>query len=205
MTDGDLTPQERAEIEALLGRGGAEDEDEDFVAEPIGPVRRVLRWLLRLVCLAVAGLIGWHLLALSSLPDKPFDAVHAPIVLTIGSGLAGMLFLLWFDGRLRRVLLLLLALAALAVSGLSMRWVDSSRSGIREYWAGVERQRMRLGDDLCYTIDGKTFVLRGAGGGRFAYMRGIWPGAFGEAEFRRYFFSDLPMAADANGWTCAAR
>jgi hypothetical protein len=192
---------ERAQIEALLDP--ELQEDDDFTPEAVGLVRRVMRWLLRLICLATLGLVGWHVYALASLPDKPFDAVHAPIVLTIGSALAGTLFILWFDGKWRRALLLLLGVAALALSALSMRWVDSAKSGIHEYWAGLERGRAVLPGDLCYRIDARDFALRReVAKTRFTYQRGIWPSAFSEAEFKRYFFSDLPMTAKAEGWTC---
>jgi hypothetical protein len=65
--------------------------------------------------------------------------------------------------------------------------------------------RGQLRGDLCYSIDAQTFELRGSGPARFAYRRGLWPSAFGEDEFKRYFFSDLPMRARADGWTCVAR
>ncbi|MES2444341.1 MAG: hypothetical protein V4574_16050 [Pseudomonadota bacterium] len=196
---------ERAEIEALLeARAQADDEDEAFAPEPVGAVRRVLRWAIRLVALAVLGAIGWYRYALESL-KTPFDGVHAPVALTVASGLIGVLLLLWFDGKGRRGPLLLLGAAALALCGLSMRWVDSGRGGVREHWSGLEFSRTRLSGDLCYRIDAQVFALRGAGPARFTYVRGIWPGAYGEDEFKRYFFSDLPMRRRADGWTCIAR
>jgi len=198
-----LPPEERARIAALLAERG-DDGDDAWVEEPVGPIRRVVRLLLRSLCLAAAGVIGWHYYALASLPDKPFNAVFVPIGLTIASGLAGIVLLLWFDGKWRRILLLLLGGGALAFAGNSMRWVESSHSGVHEYWAGLPRSAVKLSGDLCYRIDAETFAL---GGGRavFTYRRGIWPSNFGEAEFRRYFFSDLRMAARADGWKCIAR
>jgi hypothetical protein len=65
--------------------------------------------------------------------------------------------------------------------------------------------KTRLSGDLCYRIDAKTFELRGANAAaRFNYVRRVWPGAFSEPEFKRYFFSDLPMRARPDGWTCRA-
>lgn len=200
----DLPPEERAQVAALLAERG--EEGEDWSPEPrIGPVRRTLRRLLRLMSLAALAAVAWHLFALWLLPDTPFDGVHAPIPLTIGFALFGILLLLWFDGRWRWLPLFALGIGALAVSGLSMRWIDSSRSGVHEYWAGIERGWAVLPGDLCYRIDGKTFRLRRQHGREgFTYRRGIWPGAYSEAEFRRYFFSDLPMRMGADGWACRA-
>src|SRR4051812_45562398 len=89
---------ERARIGVLLVKVSKE-EGVFLPPEPVGAIRRLVRWLLRLIGLAVLGLAGWHAYALASLPDKPFDAIHAPLALTIGSALAGMLFMLWFDGK----------------------------------------------------------------------------------------------------------
>lgn len=200
----DLPPEERARIAALLAERGDADEDEWEPEERVGPVRRVVRLLLRLLCLAAAGVIGWHYYALASFPDTPFNAVFVPIGLTIASGLAGILFLLWFDGKWRRILLLLLGAGALAFAGNSMRWIDSSRSGVHEYWAGLPRASVKLSGDLCYRIDARNFSLRGARA-VFTYQRGYWPSTFGEEAFKRYFFSDLKMASTPSGWTCHAR
>lgn len=198
---------DRARIEALLDHEGADDEA-DFAgyAPNIGPLRRMVRWLIWLVSLAALVLTGWHVIALAMFPDKAFDGVHAPVPLTIGFALFGILMLFWFDGRWRWSLLVLLACVAFAVAGLSMRWVDSSKRGIHEYWAGLERGSAVLPGDLCYRIDAANFALRRQSGrGGFTYQRGIWPGSFSEAEFKRYFFSDLPMRTGADGWTCVAR
>jgi hypothetical protein len=86
-----------------------------------------------------------------------------------------------------------------------MRWVDSSAGGVRESWSGVALAKVQLRGDLCYRIGARSFDLRGSGPARFAYQRGLWPSAFGEDEFKRYFFSDLPMRARSDGWTCIAR
>ena len=199
-----LSAQERAEIEALLTRDDAAPEDVG-PAQRIGPFRWVIRMALRIASLAVLGVVGWHIYALAGLPEKPFDAIHAPLALTIGSGLVAILLLLWFDGKPRRLLLALFGLLALTACLLSMRWADSSRHGVREYWAGIERGSTTLSGDLCYRIDAAVFELRGAGRARFVYRRGIWPGAFDEAAFKRYFFSDLRMRSGADGWTCIDR
>lgn len=196
---------EQARIAAMLDHDA---EEEDFVPPEsgVGPVRRAVRWLIWLVSLTALALVGWHVAALAILPDTAFDGVHAPIALTIGFALFGILLLLWFDGRWQWLPLVVLAAGAFGVAGLSMRWVDSSKRGIHEYWAGLERGWAVLPGDLCYRIDANTFALRRQRGREgFTYRRGIWPGAFSEAEFKRYFFSDLPMKQGADGWTCVAR
>ena len=207
---GEMDSDARAEaLRTRFAELGVDDPVAALLEEParprVGPVRWLLRLLGWLVCVAAAGAVAWHFHALSTLPDRPFDAVHAPIGLTIGAAAVGVFLLLWFDGKLRRVVLLLLAVAALGLAGLSTRWIDSSRSGVREYWAGHEIARARLPGDLCYRIDGAVFVLRGAGKARFEYKRGYWPTAFGEVELKRYFFSDVPMRARADGWICIDR
>lgn len=195
---------ERARIEAMLDHPA--NEEEEFSSERVGPIRRVVRWSCWLLILIALGAVGWHVAALAMLPDKAFDGVHAPVALTIGFALLGIVLMLWFDARLQWTPLFLLGIAAFGVSGLSMRWVDSSKTGIHEYWAGIERAAAVLPGDLCYRIDGATFALRReAGRAGFTYQRGIWPSAFSEGEFQRYFFSDLPMRARADGWTCVAR
>lgn len=197
---------ERARIAAMLDQDTADGEEDFGTAERVGPVRRAVRRLIWLVSLAVLALAGWHVAGLAFLPDKAFDGVHAPIALTIGFALLGIILLLWFDGRWQWLPLLLLGLGAFGVAGLSMRWVDSSKSGVHEYWAGLERGWAVLPGDLCYRIDATAFKLRRQRGREgFAYRRGIWPGAFSEGELRRYFFSDLPMKQGADGWTCVAR
>jgi len=197
---------ERARIEAMLDHEGAEDEDGFAPSEPVGAIRRTVRWLIWLTSLAMLALTGWHVAALALLPDTALDGVHAPIALTIGFTLFGIVLLLWFDGRWRWLPLLALAIGAFGVAGLSMRWVDSSKTGVHEYWAGLERGSAVLPGDLCYRIDAATFALRRRNGrAGFTYRRGIWPSTFSEAEFKRYFFSDLPMRAGTDGWTCVAR
>lgn len=197
------SPAERAEIDALL-EAHPDGDWEVYPAERIGLVRRAMRLLIGLLCLAAVASVAWHVVALASL-GSAYDAVHVPIALTIGSGLIGLVLLIGFDGKWQRIPVLLLALAALGLCGLSMRWVDSAPGGVREYWSGVELARVRLTGDLCYRIDPATFTLRGAGPARFAYRRGFWPSAFGEEDFKRYFFSDLPIRVKADGWTCVAR
>lgn len=194
---------ERVRVAAMLAE--REGDEAPGPGEGVGLGRRLVRYVLLIVTVAVVGVTGWHLVALASLPEQPFDGVDAPIALTIGFALLGILLLWWFDGRWRWLPLALLGLGALAISGLSMRWVDSSRGGVREFWAGVSLSKTRMSGDLCYRIDAKRFELRGAGGARFVYDRGVWPGSYSEAEFRRYFFSDLPMRAGPDGWTCVAR
>jgi hypothetical protein len=199
-----LSAGERARIEAMLDHDSV-DGDEDFTAsEPIGLARRVVRAPFRLLCLALIGAVGWHIAVLATL-RSPYDAVHVPVALTVGSAIVAVLLLLWFDGKWQRLPILLLGLAALGLCGLSMRWVDSSAGGVRESWSGLTVARVPLRGEPCYRIDAATFALRGSGPARFAYRRWLWPSAFGEDAFKRYFFSDLPMRARADGWRCVAR
>lgn len=199
-----LSASERVRIEALLDHESG-DADEDFAPrEPIGLIRRVLRFPARLLCLAAIGAVGSHVVALATL-KSPYDAVHVPIALTIGSGIIAVLLLLWFDGKWQRVPILLLGLAALGLCGLSMRWVHSAAGGVREYWAAAAVTGVQLRGDLCYRMDPASFELRGAGPARFVYRRGFWPSAFDEEAFRHYFFSDLKMTSGAGGWTCRDR
>jgi hypothetical protein len=209
----ELATMERAEripaLRDMLAKSPADISGLDWgegVAAPAGPVRLVLRWLMRLLCLAVAGAIGWHIYALANLPDRPFDAIYASPVLTVLAGLSAILFLLWFDGRLRGLPLFVIGVAALALCGLSMRWIDTSAHGLREHWSGLELHKAALAGDLCYRVDGGSFALRGAIPEEvFTYSRGWWPSAFDEETFKRYFFSDLPMAAQPDGWKCHER
>ncbi|MBO9711966.1 hypothetical protein [Sphingomonas sp.] len=196
---------ERAEIEAMLSHH-AEDEGEAGTPYPrSGPVKRLLRALAWLICLGAIGVIGWHWAALGTIPDTPNDGVHAPLVLTLALGGGGVLLLLLFNGKWQRGLLFLVGLGLLGLCGLSMRWIDSSRAGVREHWAGLERQVVKLPGDLCYRLGVDAFELRGAGPARFVYKRGTWPSAFSDLEFRRYFFSDAPLRTTADGWNCPAR
>jgi hypothetical protein len=199
-----LSAGERARIEAMLDRDSGDGDDDFPPPEPVGLARRILRFPFRLLCVALIGAVGWHVFALATL-KSPYDAVHVPVPLTLGSGIIAFVMLLWFDGKGQRLPILLLGLAALGLCGLSMRWVDSSAGGVRESWSGLVLRKVQLGGDLCYRIDSRVFELRGSGHARFAYPRGIWPGTFSDSEFKRYFFSDLPMRAGAGGWTCVAR
>jgi hypothetical protein len=199
-----LTAGERARIEAMLDHDSGDGDDDFPPPEPVGPARRILRFPFRLLCVALIGAVGWHVFALATL-KSPYDAVHIPVPLSLGSGIIAVVMLLWFDGKWQRLPILLLGLAALGLCGLSMRWVDSSAGGVRESWSGVTLGKAQLRGDLCYRIDSRVFELRGSGPARFTYRRGIWPGTFGEAEFKRYFFSDLPMRVGVDGWICVAR
>ncbi|MCW3836780.1 hypothetical protein ACFQ1E_12120 [Sphingomonas canadensis] len=202
-----LSAGERARIAAMMAEGHPEGGalDEEAPSERAGPLRRFVRVLLWLLCLAILAAALWHAISLSFLAAAPAGALASPLPLTIGLAMLAIILLLWFDGRPLWTPLLLLGLASAAMSGISMRWIDSTPAGVREHWAGIERQRVRLGGDLCYRIDGAAFALRDAGGRGFTYPRGLWPGSFSEAEFRRYFFSDAPMRAGADGWTCVVR
>lgn len=198
----DLSAAERAQIEAMVAERRAGDARAE---SPSGLIRRGIRLQLRLACLAIAGALAWYLGALALLPEAANGALRAPLPLTIGLALAAVVFLLWFDGVWRRILLLLLGLAFAAAGALSMRWVDSAQAGVREHWAGYERSVVRIGEPRCYRIDARTLAIRGTGQRVFVYERWIWPASSSEAEFRAYFFSDAPMEARADGWTCVAR
>lgn len=163
-------------------------------------------WILTslLPCLCI-----WYSLATVFLGVlDPYGKVYFPSWLTFGAAGMAILFLhLFILTRRARPLVLAVAIVALLVCLLSMRWVFAENGRVEERWAGILLRESTIerspayGDyGSCYRVGWFTFDARNLDGGTYRYYQ-LWPLAFTREQWSKGF--PLRPAVERKGeWQC---